>query len=117
MPIIIHITPTTLVAPERAFRKPETAGATLIDAMVLPKPAADVLTIQQGITVRALHHASSATYAFTHNWGAYRAFAPMVLAGLEQSPHWQACKQCHAGQWCKDGAAIIAATMAARGDA
>ncbi len=105
MPMIIHITPQTLVAPESAFQR-RSDGRTITD-LVLPRTARAILGIERGITVRALYHAGSAPPAFTHNCGAYRAYAPIPVAGLESSDHWQGCKQCRDGHWCREGQRLI----------
>lgn len=105
MPIIIHITRDTLVAHESAFQR-KADGATITD-LVIPRPARTMLGIERGITVRALYHAGSATYAFTYNWTAYRAYAPIPVAGLEASDHWQGCKPCRDGHWCREGQRLI----------
>ena len=110
MAIIIHVTKHTLVAPESEFRR-KNDGSTIMD-LVLPKPASKVLGIAQGITVRAMYHPRSETYAFSYrpdvrNPGTYRAIAPIPIAGLETSDHWQDCPPCRQGNWCKEGQRLI----------
>jgi len=111
---IIHISPQTLIAPERSFHGDP--GATVMDLFVIPRRAAAILAIREGVTVKAIHHPKSWTFAFVWHGTAYRAMAdpllpgaPIVLTGIEGSDHWQACKQCRDGQWCDEGERLIAA--------
>jgi hypothetical protein len=114
--MVIYLTPDTLIAPESSFHA--TPSATVMDLFVIPRRAASILSIREGIAVRAIHHPKSWTFAFVWHGVAYRAMAdpmlpgmPVVLTGIEGSDHWQTCKACRDGTWCTEGTGLIAAAL------
>lgn len=78
--MIIHITPSTLIAPEKSFHT--IPGETTWDLFMVPRPARTVLAITEGVTVQAEYHPHSQTYSFTWHGQAYRALANPGLPGI-----------------------------------
>jgi hypothetical protein len=104
---IIHITPDTFVAPESSYRT--RPGATTFEGLIMPRTARALLALAEGITVTALYHPNSMTWAFRYAGQSWRATAPIVIGGLSDrdAQHFRDCKLCRDGVWCAAGQKII----------